>query len=338
MLDFEQIFDKSSPGVVAASYSRDAVLPKPFAFVADPLSLEGQRVIELAPGYKLRVSDKEEIKFIKKTIKELFGQHFGGGIWETQRPKSGKGAYKELQERHWRYFSIEFEGESEDWRTLERALSLSKSDLQIAFVLSTVQYDDLVLPTCVYRPPSLFQSLSYLSSGSHTSEGCVKSISPADGEDISSIFLALKSYDHKIVDLQSAFKLLFELKDLPHFSPLQILGYFAILESILTHQPNPEDRYDSITRQITNKIALLNRRWHTSLNYKNFGDVSHDKLWSKMYSYRSAIAHGAKPDFSSKLSLLNNAKSANGLIKAAVVGSIRHCLIEPQLLADLHNC
>ena len=128
------------------------------------------------------------------------------------------------------------------------------------------------------------------------------------------------------------------MKDLPPFSPLQILGYFAILESILTRQPNPDDRYDSITRQITQKLALLNRRWYPALDYTNFGKATHDKVWSKMYAYRSAIAHGTTPDFKSQLSALGTADNANILIGDAVKQTIRQALMEPELLADLHNC
>ncbi len=48
-----------------------------------------------------------------------------------------------------------------------------------------------------------------------------------------------------------------QLKALPHFSPLRFLGYFAMLESLLTHAPNPSDPYDSITRQVQKRRALL---------------------------------------------------------------------------------
>lgn len=117
--------------------------------------------------------------------------------------------------------------------------------------------------------------------------------------------------------------------DVPRFSPLQILGYFAVLESILTHAPNPDDRYDSITRQIKQKLALLNGRWRPPLDYSAFSGLSHDKVWSKMYAYRSAIAHGATPNFDGELSALGKAENSNVLISEAVRKTICQALEEP---------
>jgi hypothetical protein len=70
------------------------------------------------------------------------------------------------------------------------------------------------------------------------------------------------------------------------------------------------------------------------------GEVSHfvGKIWKSMYGYRSSIAHGRKPDFKTpQLSVLQNANSANELIKEAVRKSLRQAYTEPQLIADLRN-
>jgi hypothetical protein len=56
-----------------------------------------------------------------------------------------------------------------------------------------------------------------------------------------------------------------------------------------------------------------------------------------MYAYRSAIAHGGKLDFKSKLALLKNADFANSLIRDAVKKTIRQAYVEPRLLKDLHD-
>ena len=110
-------------------------------------------------------------------------------------------------------------------------------------------------------------------------------------------FQRMARHDNTILDLSRVMELLRELKEPSRFSPLQILGYFAILESVLTHQPNPEDRYESITRGSLRSYPLLNRRWHLRLNYIPFGETSHEKIWKKMYAYRSSIAHGRKTGF-----------------------------------------
>lgn len=182
--------------------------------------------------------------------------------------------------------------------------------LDIGFAKIRVDVRGVVRPACLYRAPSLFQSLSALDLAGGDRDDLMESPGKTEGQQINEIFLRMAAHDHSLLDLSRVVELLLELKDLPRFSPLQVLGYFAILESVLTHQPSPDDRYESITRQITQKLALLNRRWHPALNYGPFAGASHEKLWTKMYGYRSAIAHGRKPDFKSQLALLQNADAA----------------------------
>jgi hypothetical protein len=243
-----------------------------------------------------------------------------------------------LPKKEWRYFVIEFNGGNEELALLEKALCIAPCGLELGFTLSRVTLGKKVFPACLYSPPRLFQSLSALSYAHSPERGAGQIITVADAEQVGEIFAALKAHDNGVLDLDRIFKLVFELKDLPHFSPLQILGSFAALESILTHAPAPADLHDSITRQIKQKLALLNRRWQPPLDYSSFQPLPHDKIWSKMYDYRSAIAHGGLPDFKSKLSVLKSANSANALISETLKKTICQALKEPQLLADLHEC
>ncbi len=220
----------------------------------------------------------------------------------------------------------------------DQALAIAPKSLEIGLIRFRTRLKGSVVPTCVYSPSSLFQSLSALSGAFHSKSGFVNVISRSDGRPIRDVYERLQAHRHAVFDLHRAIELFVELKDLPVFSPFQILGYFAILESLLTHQAKPDDRYDSITRQLTNKLALLNERWQPKLDYSAFEKSSHERIWTKMYAYRSAIAHGGSPDFGSQLSVLKTAANANVLIRETVKQTIRHALIEPQLLADLHNC
>jgi len=168
-------------------------------------------------------------------------------------------------------------------------------------------------------------------------EKLMQSVGKAEGAQIQEIFVRMAQHDNTLLDLSRVVALLMQLKDLPRFSPLQILGYFAVLESVLAHQPKADDRYETITRQITQKLALLNKRWIPALDYSLFGEASHKKLWQEMYAYRSSIAHGRQPDFKSELQVLKSADAANTLIKDAVGKVVRQAYAEPQLLADLYN-
>jgi len=116
------------------------------------------------------------------------------------------------------------------------------------------------------------------------------------------------------------------------------LGYFAVLESLLTHAPNPTDPYDSITRQIKKKLAVLDNRWSIKIDYGPFGGVPAEKIWTKMYAYRSRIAHGGVPDFVGDLKLLVSDDRVLKPIKETAKSVIRQALVEPQLLFDLREC
>jgi hypothetical protein len=75
------------------------------------------------------------------------------------------------------------------------------------------------------------------------------------------------------------------------------------------------------------------------LDYSPFGKVSHDKVWTSLYSFRSAIAHGRTPDFRNDkdLRLLNDQDVATTFVKTVVKAALRQTLIEPQLIADLRE-
>ena len=60
-----------------------------------------------------------------------------------------------------------------------------------------------------------------------------------------------------LIDVKRVARQLQDLEPLPHYSPLRFLGYFAILESLLTHPPKLTDPYDSITRQVKKQVSLL---------------------------------------------------------------------------------
>jgi hypothetical protein len=116
----------------------------------------------------------------------------------------------------------------------------------------------------------------------------------------------------------------------------QVIALFAILEMLITHNPELVDGGDSITRQLKRKIPLLARRFEVPLDFEAyFGDVSPDKVWGLLYSFRSAIAHGGTPDFDRKLSSLRSRANATAFIRGVIGALIRHAISEPQLVNDL---
>lgn len=158
--------------------------------------------------------------------------------------------------------------------------------------------------------------------------------------EIKEIYILLRNMDRETKSITRALKELDELEYLPPHSKLKTLGYFAIIESILTHNPNTTDSGDSISRQLKAKIPLLNNRFARSIDFSDsFGNESVEKVIAKLYSYRSKIAHGATVNFESgQLQSLKSHKDTQNFIKQLTKKIIIHALTEPQLVIDLQKC
>jgi hypothetical protein len=334
MIDLDQALGKKRRGNSVIVYNTNEIDFRPFAFVLNVKELVNTNSVAIAPGYTLRKAQNTEIEYIKEFLKEN-GAPYGTGIWEDKSIASGK--IPKLPKKLWRYFVIEFENDDPNLDLLEATLAVAPCSLDIGFAKIKVNVRGVIRPACLYHAPSLYQSISALYLASTERDKLLLSVGNAEGSHINNVFRLMAEHDHGILELTRVGELLLDLKDLPRFSPLQILGYFAILESVLTHQPMPDDRYDSLTRQITNKLALLNRRWDPTFDYSPLGGASHEKIWPLMYAYRSAIAHGVKLDFTKKLALLKNADVANALVIDAVRKTIRQAYVEPRLVKDLHD-
>ncbi|MBI1372107.1 MAG: hypothetical protein GC159_05020 [Phycisphaera sp.] len=157
-----------------------------------------------------------------------------------------------------------------------------------------------------------------------------------DLDDLRDVHAKLKSADRSLLD---AIHRVQQLDQIPTHSPLRFLGYIAILESLITHAPKSTDPYDSLTRQVRQKMLLLGRRAKLAIPYDRFDEsTGRDKLWTLLYSYRSNIAHGTTPDFKNRYKPLRDSTHAREFIEMATRSVIRQALEEPDLVADLQNC
>ena len=158
-------------------------------------------------------------------------------------------------------------------------------------------------------------------------------------EDWRRVFDKFQRHRDEGIGLLPALQQFRELHAIPPSSPLRFLGYVAILESLVTHQPDPKDHYDSLTRQVTQKMLLLGRRCQLTLPFDRFGpDCKPETLWKKLYAHRSAVAHGVPIDFNGKFQMLGNASQALAFIRDSTVAVMRHALGEPELVSDLRAC
>jgi len=164
-------------------------------------------------------------------------------------------------------------------------------------------------------------------------------LTAADVADLAHVYQKLLEHNNGIVNLHGAVNDYIALRMIPKQSSLRLLGLFAILESLLTHPPDPKDPYDSITRQVKQKIALLNKRFERPLPYaEHFQKLKPETAWTKLYALRSDLAHGARADFAHKFSALGNMENAFRFVQIATKAVMRRALEEAPLMADLRDC
>ena len=305
-----------------------------YAFIMNVWQLAEVETYTLAPGHVLRRATTDETEVIKRTLARIAGESnpLADYFWEHRWPHPG-GAIERLPEAEWRYFVIAFKGSNVTLHRLQAAMDLAPLELEVGFTV--LRWGKASPHNAIsWTPGRLFHVLE----DAQGNAAFFKRVTVADLDTITEIHTRLAADGEHLVKVGRLVQQISDLKALRHESPLRFLGYFTILESLLTHSPKPTDPYESLARQVKKKVALLNHRWANPLDYAPFGKTSPDMIWTKMYLYRSMLAHGAEPSFTSDLQVLGNHACALRLIKETVKLTIRQALEEPQLLVDLREC
>lgn len=127
-----------------------------------------------------------------------------------------------------------------------------------------------------------------------------------------------------------------QLRAIPRSMPLRVLGCFTILESLMTHKPKPTDPNDSLTRQVVQKLALLDQRFFAR-KFSYPGQTKHETFWKAMYGYRSAIAHGNMKDANTPPQPLPGREAILALLEDTMAQLLRLQLDDPVLMNHLRN-
>jgi hypothetical protein len=299
------------------------------------LELGGLENYELAPGHMLRHATHDESETIRNTLAHLGGawNPLQEALWECRWPHPG-GMLERLPEEQWRYFVISFEGWNDTISSLQGAMDVAPLELDIAFTI--LRYG--VTPpghAHTWNPGRLFHTLEDAQRNLAT---FFRSVGEAELRTIATLHASFVAHNTELIDVRRLAAQVGSLKAFPHDSPLRFLGFFAILESLLTHAPKPGDPYDSITRQVKKKMAPLDRRWSPRLDYSPFRGASPETVWDRMYAYRSLLAHGGIPQFDGDLDVVGDHQRALKLLRDAVKAIVRQAVAEPELLIDLREC
>lgn len=122
---------------------------------------------------------------------------------------------------------------------------------------------------------------------------------------------------------------------------LKLLGYFSILESLLSHAPKSNESADSISRQLTRNLILVHNRCPDGYGLGlDEATCKASKLVNKLYALRSAIAHGndqpkAIDQLNQVLPSLSPRHNIDAFVRRLLRRTLERALIEPALLTDL---
>lgn len=320
-------------------------LPKSFTFVLSLIDLEGEGSFEVIPGHRLEKASPEQREIIKSVIVRF--QPYGivrypyeYNVREDQRePGLVHFHHDALPEEEWRYWVITFNGINSELHSLESALSLLRNEIELGMTILG-DTPGLSKDTSGYsgylwhaeRMSSYFNDDAF---GSRA----VAEITGADLQQVGIYYGLIKNTPSEHDHIRRSLRILRDLKSLPRKSELVIIGLFSILESIITHSPKLTESADSITHQIRTKIPLLKKRFDRQLNYSDyFRSVSEDKLWTKLYEYRSRIVHGEDTSITDQLSVLMSKEAVREFMHEIVKLLLIVALREPDLVTDLKRC
>ena len=308
--------------------------PLNFAFILTDAVLDDDSPLELIPGHVLQKATDEQIEHIKAFLNNNLNYPYGIP-YELQPvsddPNGKRFHFVSIPKEQWRYRVITFEAQNEQISHLSTAFHLCPDELEVG-------------PTFFYMKPQSWgwkgklqdiYSFHEFTGPLHTP---LLTVSVSSLKPVVEYFNHLKSVSKSYPTIKRALTTFGELHGLPRRSRFLALGYFMVLESLITH--NPEDSSDSLTRQIKTKLNLLERCFCRQLDRSQFKDgITPKKLWERLYDFRSLIAHGGVIDFKTKeLSALRDDESVRLFMREVVKLVLIHALEEPLLILDLQQC
>lgn len=315
-----------------------------FAFVTNLLDVKCSMPFEIIKGCYFQRATTKQIEHIRQFListkwfsLNFFPYEYNHVIQEhTANKVSWNSRHLDLED--WKYYVLAFECPNSKIHDLAKAANISEKELEfnIQFLKYKgsssggeetygVQNNPRFIFDQFYKiqtqAPPLFEVLE----NKHLQELIL-------------IYQDIERLDESTFpEIKQAIQMLDDLKHLPHDSKFNVLGLFAIIEFLITHKS--KDTGDSLSRQVSNKIPLLSRRFSEKVDYSIFAkDTLDTTIWKKIYAYRSDIAHGNSSDFSKELSVLKDSVTVQSFLKLIVKKLLRHALIEPQLYVDLKEC
>lgn len=202
-------------------------------------------------------------------------------ILAEESSTGGHTLYQLDREDQWRYRVITWNGEhGVSPIIIQIALRLCEDELYAPLIGSRSQADRSYAHYGNLLEASQYYKLNVQSTVVRT----------ADLSDLDEIARLVDQLDEKLYpSIDRSLRTFIRLDSLADYVPLKHLGYFTVIESLLTHKPQPSDSADSIRRQLQRNVPLLNNRLG---EYKQDLDYVTPTFIKKLYDYRSDLAHG----------------------------------------------
>jgi len=304
--------------------------------------MTGQEPVQLVAGHFLQKASESQIEQIKGHLNTHYFRHFTWPPYEYEwldeaidENGNKSRSTRPLPKEKYRYWVISFFGPNTQTARLQLAVNLLKKDLDLG---SHFMFDKEGKGAgIIFGYPNVS---SYFEDHLPIFETSGKSIFTVDSSNFSQVeqyFKSIEVAEKEQPQIYRSVKDFFQIKSLPRNSDLVVLGYFAILEALITHDPKKD--FDSLNHQISTKMSLLSKRFERQLDYGlHFGESDNEKIWKKLYGYRSALAHGTPADFGTKFKMLKDSANVLNFVKEAVKLTLLFAMKETELLADLKKC
>lgn len=301
-----------------------------FTFILDVLDVKCSLPIEIIPKHIFKKAGPIQVEVIQKFLQNTHKMGLPGSPYEHEvvEGKGGGYSWEPLKfKKDWKYYIIEFEGVNEKIGDLNYISNLST--LGLSFGFTSLDKNGLISSPIQLVNFLFHQPIPYNP----------KPVTQTSLEELSELYKNFKKIEKLYPEIIKSIQLFHSINFIPKSSNFQILGLFITIESLLTHAPAPKDPTDSLGRQIKSKIPLINNRVDKPISHNNhFGEINEDTLWKKLYSYRSAIAHGNMPEFAKDLRILKDTSTVYNYLHHITKMLLRQALIEPKLFHDLKQC
>lgn len=314
-----------------------------FAFLITHVNVRGELPIEVIPRHIFRKARPSEIEIIEHHLNKLLASAFrrwpsynAKVVIESQNENSSSFRFEELPVEQWKYWVIAYEGSVSAVHTLTPAASLLDPEIEFGFEIffsepdqrgKVVGYSSMPLhlteayssADVTFRQPFDFDVRSF----DRIRELAALERALADGYDF----------------IKHAFQNFSAIRQISHTSEFRAVGYFSVIEALITHTPRSNETLDSISHQVRNKAVLLRKRFERPINpCDHFAQTDERKIWNDLYSYRSCLAHGGVADFEAGFKKLKNQDHVQRFLREFIKELLILSLKEPDFVKDLKAC